>query len=372
MNGAYKLTTEDYYDVLEVDRSASKTDIKKSYKKLAMRYHPDKNPDDSSAEEKFKQVNEAYQVLSDETKRATYDRYGKDGLSGGMGSGGGFGGSSVFDDIFGDIFGGGGGRRQQKSVDSYTLDEEITVDISFSEALFGCTKNIAYKYKVSCNDCNGTGAKNGELNHCDYCEGQGNVFMRQGFMSIQQTCPKCNGAGKTIKNRCSSCNGKTYKLKDESMEISIPEGVNHANQMRVSSRGNKSKNGTRGDLYVSIIVKEDKDFIRDNDDIYLEVPIFFTAILTGAEIEVPTPRDSVMLKVPKGAKDKEHFIFKSKGAKNISSGRMGHFIAQIKIIYPTKLTNEQKELVEKLNASFQNSDDSGLNAIFKKVKAWIG
>ena len=173
-----------------------------------------------------------------------------------------------------------------------------------------------------------------------------------------------------IKNRCPSCKAKAYNLKDESMEISIPEGVSHGNQMRVSGRANKSKYGNRGDLYITIIVKEDKDFIRNGDDIYLEVPIFFTSILTGSSIDIPTPRGNVTLKIPKGTKDKEHFTFKKKGAKNINSRLMGAFIAQVKIIYPTKLSSEQKRLIEELDKSFSDSKDN-LDSIFEKVKNWI-
>jgi molecular chaperone DnaJ len=362
------LTTTDYYELLEINSNATQIEIKKAYKKMAIKYHPDKNPNNNEAEEIFKQVNEAYQVLSDTNKRATYDRYGKDGLNNSGGFGGG---ASIFDDIFGDIFGGGGGQKKQR-VDNYMLDEEISLKLSFKEAIFGCEKTLKYSSKLTCNDCNGSGAEDGNLTTCSYCEGSGNVFMRQGFMSIQQTCPQCNGTGHSASKICRPCKGNGFKTKEEEVEINIPEGVDNNNQMRVSKKGNKSKTGEVGDLYITITVEQDRDFIRNGDDIYLEVPILFTTILLGDSMSIPTLNGEVTLKIPRNSKDKEQFIFKNRGVKNIQSGRVGSFVAQVKIIYPRKLSKEQEGLIEQLSNSFKNSsDNNSFESILKRVKSWI-
>ncbi|RXJ99888.1 MULTISPECIES: molecular chaperone DnaJ [Arcobacteraceae] len=374
------MTEVDYYELLEVARDSDKGTIKKAYRKMAMKYHPDKNPDDTEAEERFKAVNEAYQVLSDEEKRSIYDRYGKAGLQG-HGQGGGFSGgfddlSSIFEEMFGGSgFGGfGGGSRRQRKTYNYNLDIAIEVTIEFNEAIFGCKKDVEFKYKDACGDCKGTGAKNGKLNTCPHCDGQGQVHMRQGFMTFAQTCPHCNGTGQAVTSKCNTCNGTGYDEKKETFEVNIPEGVNDGNRIRVSNKGNIAPDGTRGDLYLQIKVNEDSHYVRHDDDIYLEVPIFFTQVALGATIKIPGLRGELELKVPAGTRDKEQFKFKNEGVKSVQGYGQGDLIVQIKINYPESLNSEQEELLEKLQESFgveSKPHESNFEGMFEKVKKWF-
>ncbi len=374
------MTEVDYYELLEVARDSDKGTIKKAYRKMAMKYHPDKNPDDTEAEERFKAVNEAYQVLSDEEKRSIYDRYGKAGLEG-HGQGGGFSGgfddlSSIFEEMFGGSgFGGfGGGSRRQRKTYNYNLDIAIEVTIEFNEAIFGCKKDVEFKYKDACGDCKGTGAKGGKLNTCPHCDGQGQVHMRQGFMTFAQTCPHCNGTGQAVTSKCNTCNGTGYDEKKETFEVNIPEGVNDGNRIRVSNKGNIAPDGTRGDLYLQIKVNEDSHYVRHDDDIYLEVPIFFTQVALGATIKIPGLRGELELKVPAGTRDKEQFKFKNEGVKSVQGYGQGDLIVQIKINYPESLNSEQEELLEKLQESFgveSKPHESNFEGMFEKVKKWF-
>jgi molecular chaperone DnaJ len=365
-----------YYEILEVTQNADKSTIKKAYRKMAMKYHPDKNPDDKEAEEKFKHVNEAYQVLSDDEKRGIYDRYGKEGLEG-HGAGGGFSGgfediSSIFEEMFGGF--GGGRQRQKRKSYKYNLDTEVKLDLAFNEAIFGCTKDINYKYKKACESCKGTGAKDGKMTTCPSCQGQGQIHMRQGFMTFAQTCPTCHGSGEAISDSCSSCNGNGYDEIEDSYNITIPEGINTDNRMRLSGKGNIAPDGTRGDLYVNIQVKDDENFVRHDDDIYIEMPVFFTQIALGAKVMIPSIRGEIKLEIPMGTKDKEQFRFKGEGVKNVNGRGKGDFIVQIKIQYPKSLNFEQEELLEKLQESFgiesQPHEDIFSN-MFSKVKKWF-
>ncbi|WP_321315516.1 molecular chaperone DnaJ [Halarcobacter sp.] len=374
------MTELDYYELLEVTKDSDKSTIKKAYRKMAMKYHPDKNPDDTDAEEKFKAVNEAYQVLSDDEKRAIYDRYGKAGLEG-HGQGGGFSGgfddiSSIFEEMFGGGgFGGfGGSSRRERKTYNYNLDIAVEVSVEFNEAVFGTKKEIKYTYKDACPDCKGTGAKDGKLSTCPHCQGQGQIHMRQGFMTFAQTCPHCQGTGQAATDKCGTCNGLGYKEKEDKFDVSIPEGVNDGNRIRVSNRGNIAPNGQRGDLYLQINVKEDSHFIRHGDDIYLEVPIFFTQVALGAKIKIPGLRGELQLKIPAGTKDKEQFKFEGEGVKSVQGYGKGDLIVQIKITYPKTLNNEQKELLEKLQESFgleSKPHESNFENMFDKVKGWF-
>ncbi len=371
-----------YYEVLEVNKDCSSAELKKAYRKLAMKYHPDRNPDDKEAEDKFKIVNEAYQVLSDEEKRSIYDRYGKAGLEGQGGfGGGGFGGATNMDDImdiFNSMFGGAGGgfghQSRRDNSQKYTLDFEIELNLEFHEAVFGCEKKIDIRYKTPCNECKGTGAKDGKLETCDYCKGQGQILMRQGAMQFAQTCPKCQGQGQTVKESCNSCKGKGYHEKEDTVTVNIPAGVDSGNRLRAQGYGNESKNGQRGDLYITFVVKEDENFIRNGNDIYIKVPVFFTQAILGETISIPALDGELELELKQSTKDKEQFVFDDEGVADVHSGRKGRLIAQIQMILPKKINDEQRELLEKLQESYgveSSPHKSTFDSAFDRVKSWF-
>ena len=369
-----------YYEVLEVSKDCSGTELKKSYRKLAMKYHPDRNPDDKEAEDQFKVVNEAYQVLSDEEKRSIYDRYGKAGLEGQGGMGSGFGGGNMDDimDMFNSMFGGsssGFGRQSRRDPSQkYALDFEIELQLEFHEAVFGCEKKIDIKYKTSCGDCKGTGAKDAKLDTCDYCGGQGQVLMRQGPMQFAQTCPQCQGQGQSIKEACGSCSGKGYHEEEDTVTVNIPAGVDSGNRLRAQGYGNESKNGQRGDLYMTFIVEEDENFIRNGNDIYIEVPVFFTQAILGETISIPALDGELELELKQSTKDKEQFVFNGEGVADVHGGRKGRLVAQIQMILPKKINEEQKELLEKLQESYgveSRPHKSTFDSAFGRVKSWF-
>lgn len=371
----------DYYEILEISRNADAAEVKKAYRKLALQFHPDRNQGDKEAEEKFKAINEAYQVLSDEQKRSTYDRYGHAGLDrqgfshfsdmkyedimGDLGS--------IFESVFGGGFSGGfgGGGRQNRK---YNLDLESEVTLAFNEAIFGCKKEISFAYKKPCETCEGTGSKDKKNATCKECKGKGQVFYRQGFMTFSQTCPTCSGKGTVITNPCSACNGKSFTTVEEKVTIDIPEGIDNNNRIRVAGKGNIDERGSRGDLYILIHVKEDEHFVRHNDDIYIEVPVFFTQVALGETVKIPTIRGETELEIPLGAKDKQQFIFKKEGVKNVHTHQLGSMVAQISIRYPKKLTKEQKELLAKLQEEFgieSKHKDEKFEGVFDKIKSWF-
>ena len=365
----------DYYEILEITKTSDKEIIKKAYRKLALKYHPDRNADDKEAEEKFKLINEAYQVLSDDNRREIYDKYGKAGLENRGFSG--FSGRD-FGDIFGDlgsifesVFGRGFSTRGQRG--EFEDDIAIALDLNFKEAVFGCRKEIKNKYKKYCQSCNGSGAKSKEK--CKYCNGEGRIFTKSGFMTFSQTCPHCAGSGEMIQEKCDKCNGRKYEVLEETFNIDIPEGIDTNNRIRASSRGNELPNGKRGDLYIIINVEDDEYFIRDGSDVYIEIPVFFTNIILGGVIKVPSLRGELDLKVPQNAKDKERFIFKNEGIKEINSTQRGRFIVQIKITYPQdKLTAEQQKLVEQLHKSFGQTSEPHktiFDSCISKIKEWL-
>lgn len=377
------MTELDYYEVLEVSKDCSGAELKKSYRKLAMKYHPDRNPDDKEAEDQFKVVNEAYQVLSDEEKRGIYDRYGKAGLEGQGGMGGGFGGGNMDDimDIFNSMFGGSGGgfgggfgQTRRDPGQKYALDFEIELPLAFHEAVFGCEKKIDIHYKASCGDCEGTGAKDAKLETCDYCQGQGQVLMRQGPMQFAQTCPKCHGQGQSIKEECGSCSGQGYHEEEDTVTVSIPAGVDSGNRLRAQGYGNESKNGQRGDLYLTFHVKEDENFIRNGNDIYIEVPVFFTQAILGETISIPALDGELELELKQSTKDKEQFVFDGEGVADVHGGRKGRLVAQIRMVLPKKINEEQKELLEKLQESYgveSRPHKSTFDSAFDRVKNWF-
>jgi molecular chaperone DnaJ len=374
-----KMTEIDYYELLEISRDATGAEIKKAYRKLALKYHPDRNPDDKEAEEKFKLINEAYQVLSDDEKRAIYDRYGIEGLKG-QGAGGGFGSASmddimdIFNSFFGGGFGGGFGRRERDPSQKYALDFEVELALDFHEAVFGCEKKVNLRYKTPCGSCQGTGAKEGELETCSYCGGQGQVLMRQGAFQFAQTCPQCEGEGRVALTPCPDCKGEGYTLTEEEITITVPAGVDSGNRLRVAEHGNKDPHGRRGDLYVTFNVREDEHFVRNGTDIYIEVPVFFTQAILGETISIPTLDGETALELRPGTRDKEQFVFHGEGVPDVHSGRKGRLIAQIKMVMPKKINDEQRELLEKLQESYGVEGKPHKNAFesaFEKVKSWF-
>jgi len=369
-----------YYEILEVSQSADKTTIKKAYRTMAKKYHPDKNPGDEAAEHKFKLCNEAYQCLSDEKQKSVYDRYGKEGLAG-MGGGGGRRSSgfddlgSMFEEMFSGMGGGGGSRRQNPAdMDKYALDMNVEMYLSFNEAIFGCEKEIEFSYKKSCKPCKGTGAKNGKLSTCKQCAGQGQVYMKQGFMTFSQTCPVCQGTGSSASDACKSCRGDGYEEVRETVSIKIPKGIDTGNRLRVSGKGNIGKKGSRGDLYVTFEVKQDKHFIRDDNDVYIEIPVFFTQAITGETLSIPSLTGELELKLDIGTRDKQRYTFRGEGIDDVHGHGKGNLIAIINIQYPKKLNDEQSELISKLQESFgieSKPHEGVLNSAIDKMKGWF-
>lgn len=368
-----------YYEILEVSRDADKSTIKKAYRKMAKIYHPDKNPGDSEAEQKFKLCNEAYQCLSDDQQRSIYDRYGKEGL---QGMGGRSRSSAGFDDlgtIFEEMFsgfGGGSSRRRQNPADmeKYPLDMNVDMSISFNEAIFGCEKDIEFIYKTPCKSCKGTGAKDGKLSTCHQCRGQGQIFIKQGFMTFSQTCPACHGTGAAPSAPCNSCDGRGYHEERGNVTIKIPKGVDDGNRLRVSGKGNIGKHGSRGDLYVTFSVKPDKHFQRDGNDVYIEIPVFFTQAVAGENLTIPSLTGELELKLDIGTKNKQQFVFRGEGIDDVHGHGKGDLIAQVNITYPKKLNDEQRELLSKLQESFgieSKPHESVLDSAIEKMKSWF-
>ncbi len=372
----------DYYELLEVSRDANENEIKKAYRKLALKYHPDRNQGDKEAEEKFKLVNEAYQVLSDPKKRSIYDRYGVKGLEnqgfqhysdmsmddlmGDLGS--------IFESVFGAGFSGFGGGERGGSRQKYPLDIETEITLEFNEAVFGCDKTIKYRYKTICQQCDGTGDRNRNPGTCPECHGRGQVYYRQGFMTFAQTCDVCHGEGRIVTNRCETCRAEGYIEESAETTVHIPAGIDHGNRIRVSGKGNTDQHGRRGDLYVFIQVREDEHFVRDGQNVYIEVPIFFTQAALGGKIEVPTLRGKKELDIPTGVRDREQFILRGEGIDNVHGGATGDLIVQIKVLYPKKLNEEQKTLLQKVGESFGVESvphESLFEGIVERVKHWF-
>ncbi len=360
---------EDYYKLLEIEKTASADDIKKAYRKMAKKYHPDTNQGDKNAEEKFKEINEAYEVLKDEKKRAIYDKYGKAGLDGSASANSGnsyrSNGFSSFEDIF-EMFGNFGENAKKRE----NSDLSLEVDLKFKEAVFGTTKKIKFKYRKPCPSCNATGSADGKTDKCSICGGRGEIHRRHGFMTFSETCSRCGGSGEVIKNKCSVCNGNKFIEEEDEVEIKIPAGISSDNRLRVQEKGHKSLKGIRGDLYLVFKVEIDEHFIRHGDDIYLEIPIFFTQAILGETIKTPSLRGEIELKLERGTRDKQQYIFKGEGVQNVQGYGKGNFVVQIKLLYPERLNLNQEELVRKLQDSFGIESKPNVS-LFDKIKKWF-
>lgn len=355
------MAKKDYYEVLGLQKGASENDIKRAYKRLASKHHPDKNQGSKEAEEKFKEINEAYEVLGDDQKRAAYDQYGHAAFEQGGGAGGfggGFGGADfgdMFGDIFGDIFGGGGrGRQRVVRGEDLRYDLEITLE----EAVKGTTKDIQINTLAHCDSCGGSGAEKGsKVETCPNCHGSGRIRRQQGFFVSESICPTCHGSGKKIEKPCRSCHGEGRVHKKENLSVKIPAGVDTGNQLRLAGKGAAGENGApAGDLYVVIHVREHNIFERDGNNLYCEVPISFATAALGGEIEVPTLDGRVKLKIPAETQTGKLFRMRGKGVASTRSGYAGDLICRIVVETPVNLTSEQKELLQKLEESLQGKD----------------
>jgi molecular chaperone DnaJ len=355
------MAKRDYYEVLGVSKSASADEIKKAYRRLAMKHHPDRNKDDEASEGKFKEVKEAYEVLRDSDKRAAYDRFGHDGLRGaGMGGPGGFsaeGFSDIFGDVFGDIFGGGGRRGGPQVFRGADLGYELRLDLE--RAVSGDTVTIDVPSQVTCEVCDGSGAKKGTTPaQCSTCGGAGQVRMQQGFFSIQQTCPACKGAGTMISDPCENCHGRGRVRKTRTLSVKVPAGVDDGDRIRLSGEGEAGRNGgPPGDLYVEIRVNTHKIFARDGADLSCEVPISFSTAALGGEVELPTLEGNVSLKVPAGTQSGKVFRLRGKGVMTVRDPRQGDLFARVAVETPVNLTNDQRELLNKFDKKVQAGGD---------------
>ena len=346
---------KDLYETLGVARNASEADIKKSYRRLAMKFHPDRNPGDARAEEKFKEIKTAYDVLSDERKRAAYDQFGHAGIEQGAGRStgpgmhghGDFG--DIFDSVFGDIFGGGvGGRAGRGGPRVFRgADLRYDMDLKLEEAVAGTTIKIRVPKLINCETCHGSGAKKGTTPvNCSMCHGQGHVRMQQGIFSLQQTCPQCRGSGKIIKDPCSTCHGHGRVRDTKTISVKIPPGVDNGDRIRLTGEGEAGENGgPPGDLYVHVNVQEHPIFKRDGTDLYCDVPISYAMAVLGGELEVPTLEGRVKLKIPAETQTGKLFRLRGKGVKSVRASAKGDLLCRVMVETPVNLTRQQKELL---------------------------
>ncbi|OCG45332.1 molecular chaperone DnaJ [Gilliamella sp. Choc5-1] len=376
------MAKKDYYETLGVSKSASESEIKKAYKRLAMKYHPDKNQDNKAeAEAKFKEVKEAYEILTDPQKKAAYDQYGhaafEQGQGGGAGGFGGFGGfgGGAFDDIFSDFFGGGRGRGQTASRGN---DLQYNITLTLEEAAAGVSKEIKVPTWVSCDTCHGQGTeKPSDVVTCNTCHGAGVVQMRQGFFAVQQECPTCHGRGKVVKNPCKKCHGEGRVQKTKTLSVTIPAGVDTGNRIRLSGEGEAGLNGApSGDLYVQVQVKPHTIFERDGANLHCEIPINIVLASLGGEVEVPTLNGKVSLTIPAETQTGKMFRLRGKGIKSLRGNAVGDLYCHVVVETPVNLTSKQKELLKELGESFKADKNSKHSpkekSFFDKVKKFFG
>lgn len=385
------MAEENYYEVLGVDRGASQDDIKKAYRRLAMKYHPDRNPGDKAAEEKFKQIGEAYAILSDEQKRAAYDRFGKAGVdpsaadagAGGFGQGG-FGGfsgmnsgdfQSAFGDIFSDLFGGGRGRGAgpQGPQPMRGNDVSYTLEVSFEDVAHGRKMDIRVPAWDECTSCHGTGCRPGTSKKtCPTCHGAGVVRMSNGLFQVQQTCPQCHGTGEVIADPCPDCSGTGFKRSAKVVEVNIPAGINDGQRIRMSGKGEPGVNGgPAGDLFIEIRVRPSDIFERDGDDLHMQLPISFVTAALGGEVTVPTLDGESRITLPEGTQSGKTFRLRGKGISNLHTHQPGDLYLHIEIETPVNLSDKQKKMLRDFDASLKEGGEKHnpkSQGFFDKVK----
>jgi molecular chaperone DnaJ len=383
------MAKRDYYTVLGINRDASEEDVKKAYRKLAMKHHPDRSPDDKGAEDKFKEAKEAYEVLSDARKRAAYDQFGHAGVdpaagfgaAGARGFGGGqegFGGfADAFGDIFGEIFGSGAGGRGRGSGVYRGADLRYNLELSLEEAARGTEAKIRIPAMESCETCHGSGAKPGtHAKTCPTCHGQGQVRISQGFFSLQQTCPTCHGTGKIIPEPCATCGGAGRVKRHKTLSVKIPAGVDQGDRVRLSGEGEAGLNGgPSGDLYVVVSLKPHAVFQRDNSDLHCEMPISFAVAALGGDIEIPTLDGQARIKIPPETQTGQVFRLRNKGIKGVRSSVHGDLFCHVAIETPVKLTARQKEILrefEAINAENPGAHNPRAKNWFDRVREFFG
>ncbi|HEY7740839.1 MAG TPA: molecular chaperone DnaJ [Steroidobacteraceae bacterium] len=350
------MSKRDYYQVLGVPRNATEDAIKKAYRRLAMKYHPDRNPDDKEAEERFKEAKEAYEILTDAQKRAAYDQYGHAGLDAARGAGQGFSPSEAFGDIFGDVFGdifGGAGRRGGRSAVYRGADLRYELALDLEQAVAGTSTEIEFQTVVECGECSGSGAARGHSPvTCDTCGGNGQVRISQGFFAVQQTCPRCKGRGTIVREPCPKCSGQGRVRSSKRLSVKVPAGVDTGDRIRLAGEGEAGRNGgPAGDLYVEVVVREHPIFERDGAHLSCEVPVSFVTAALGGSVEVPTLDGQAVIKVPSGTQSGRVFRLREKGVRPVRGGATGDLFCRVMVETPVELTAEQKELLRK----FENS-----------------
>ncbi len=378
----------DYYSLLGVSKGASSQEIKKAYRKLAVKYHPDKNPDDKLAEDKFKEISQAYEVLSDSKKKSQYDQFGHDAYTqkGGMGGGGGHDPFDIFSQVFGgarggggggsffdELFGGGGRSRSRSSAQDGS-DLRYDLEISFENTVYGADKEIKIPKLETCESCNGSGATPGtSKGTCGKCRGTGQVTLAQGFFHVQQTCPSCNGAGQVIKSPCSKCHGEGRVRREKKIKIHIPPGANTGTRLRVANEGEGGLRGGRnGDLYVIIHVRPHEIFQRDGSDLLCEIPIDFPTATLGGVIEVPTVSGKTKMKIPEGTQNGTIMRLRGKGMPSLRGGTRGDQHIKILVEVPKRLNKKQKELLNEFSKAMPSGQNHPLQeSFFKKAKSFF-